>query len=176
VDYLPPKELTQVAVLDGAVYVKSNAKYAMDNRVYNGKKIQITPSARYPCLMSITSDIKKELEETQLLKYKPTGKDRWDEMMDLVVASPFFNKALTIITNYEMKTFKRTIVYYARLCWDNTVPATLKAVELEQGDYKDPWDTDYFYEKLDKKGAVLISAGPDKLLHTQDDLFLAIDL
>jgi len=96
--------------------------------------------------------------------------------MNLVIASPFYNKALKIITNYEMKIFKRAIIYHARLLWNNTVPSTLQSIELEDGDYADPWDTEYLYEKIEANKATLISAGPDKIYHTPDDIFMSINL
>lgn len=176
VDYFPPPKITKLAVLDGVVHFKTNDLRPFETRVHAGKKMQIAPSAPRPRLENITSDLRQELLEVQTLKIKATGLDRWNQTMDLVVASPFYNKALNIIADYEMKAFKRAIIYYARLCWDNTVPEKLQAVELEEGDYQDPWRTDYLYEKLTDTKAVLISAGPDKILHTQDDIFLAINL
>ena len=176
VDYLPSKKTTKLAVLDGVVHVKSNDHLSSETRVHAGKKMQITPSMPHPRLENITSGLRKELLEVQTLKIKETGLDRWNQTMDLVVASPFYNKALNIIANYEMKSFKRAIIYYARLVWGDTVPGRLQAIELEEGDYQDPWNSDYLYEKLTDKKAVLISAGPDKILHTQDDICVAINL
>jgi len=176
VDYLPAKKLTQVAVTDGVVHIKSTGNSAFNSKVHKGKKMRIAPSIPHPRLENITPGISRELLATQNLKIKETGTDRLNEMMDLVIASPFYNKALTIITRYEMKSFKRAIIYYARLVWGDTVPGTLQAVELEEGDYQDPWNTDYFYEKIEAKKAVLISAGPDKILHTKDDIFMSINL
>ena len=96
--------------------------------------------------------------------------------MELIVESPLYRKALNIITNYEMKVFKRAIIYYARLCWYDIVPEKLQSIELEDGDYKDPWNTEYYYEKIGPQKAVLISAGPDRILHTNDDIFMSINL
>lgn len=176
VDYLSSNKSTQVAVLDGVVHIKSNDSSALNTRVHTGEKIQIAPFIRYPQIENISEAIRQELLDTRNLKFKETGADRWNEIMGLVVASPFFNKALTIITRYEMNAFKRAILCYARLEWNNTVPGRLQAVELENGDYQDPWDSDYYYEKIQDKKAVLISAGPDRILHTQDDIFVAINL
>ena len=174
--YLPSNKTTTLAVLDGVVHINANDRPAFKTSVHAGQKMQLTPSAPPPHLEKISSDLRQELLEVQTLKIQATGLDRWNQTMDLVVASPFYNKALAIIANYEMKSFKRAIIYYARLCWANTVPDRLQAIELEDGDYQDPWRTDYSYEKLSSTRAVLISAGPDKILHTQDDIFLAINL
>lgn len=176
VGYLPAKKMTQVAVTDGVVRIQSTGNFAFNSKIHKGKKIRIAPSIPHPRLENITPGISRELLATQNLKIEETRTDRWNEMMDLVVASPFYNKALKIIAEYEMKVFKRAIIYYARLVWDNTVPGTLQSIELEDGDYQDPWDTDYFYEKIETKRAVLVSAGPDKILHTQDDIFMSINL
>lgn len=176
VEYLSSNKSTQVAVLDGVVHIKSNEGSALNTKVHTGEKIQIAPSIRYPQIENISEAIRKELLDTRNLKFKETGADSWNEIMGLVVASPFFNKALAIIARYEMNAFKRAILCYARLEWNNTVPGRLQAVELENGDYQDPWDTDYYYEKIEDKKAVLISAGPDRVLHTQDDIFEAINL
>ncbi len=176
VDYRSAKKATRVAVLDGVVHIKSNNSSSFDTKVHAGKETLIVPSIQYSRLENISSGIRKELLETQRIKLKETVADRWDQTMDLVVASPFYNKALNIITEYEMKVFKRAIIYYAQLVWGNTVPVTLQAIELEDGDYQDPWGTDYFYEKIERKRAVLVSAGPDKILHTQDDIFMTINI
>lgn len=176
VDYLPAKKMTQVAVTDGVVHIKSADNSAFNYKVHPGEKMRIAPSIPYPRLENITPGIIRELLATQNLQIEETRTDRWNEMMDLVVASPFYNKALKIITEHEMSSFKRAIIYYARLAWGDTVPDTLQAIELEHGDYQDPWNTDYFYEKIEDKKSVFISAGPDKILHTQDDIFMSINL
>jgi hypothetical protein len=176
VDYLPVKKMTRVAVADGVVHIKSTGNSAFNSKVQKGEKMRIAPSIPHPRLENITPGISRELLATQNLKIKKTGTDRLNEMMDLVIASPFYNKALGIITRYEMKSFKRAVIYYARLVWGDTVPGSLQDVELEEGDYQDPWNTDYFYEKIEAKKAVLISAGPDKILHTEDDIFMSINL
>lgn len=176
VDYFPLEKTTKVGVLDGTVHFKPNDPLSFATTVYSGKQTQITPSIEYPKLENITPDIREELVEARRLKLETSGSDHWDEIMDLVLASPFYNSALKIITNYEMKIFKRAIIYHARLLWNSTVPGTLQAIELEDGDYADPWDTDYLYEKIQEKKAVLISAGPDKLFHTPDDIFMSINL
>lgn len=118
--------------------------------------MRIAPSIPHPRLENITPGISRELHATQNLKTKETGTDRLNEMMDLVIVSPFYNKALDIITRYEMKSFKRAIIYYARLIWSDTVLGTLQDVQLEKGDYQDPWNTDYFYEKIEAKNPIFL--------------------
>ena len=174
--YFPSKKITKVAVLDGAVNFEPNDNLSFGTRVYSGKQAQITPVNQHTQLENITPHIRDELLEAKRLKFKSSASDNWDEIMNLVIASPFYNKALKIITNYEMKIFKRAIIYHARLLWNNTVPSTLQAIELEDGDYADPWDTEYLYEKIEEKKAALISAGPDKIYHTPDDIFMSINL
>lgn len=176
VNYFPSKKITKVAVLDGAVNFNPNDNLSFGTTVYRGKQAQIAPVNQHPYLENITPHIRDELLDAKRLKFKSSGIDQWNQIMDLVVASPFYNKALKIITNYEMKIFKRAIIYHARLLWNNTVPSTLQAIELEDGDYADPWDTEYLYEKIEEKKAALISAGPDKIYHTPDDIFMSINL
>jgi len=103
--YFPSKKITKVAVLDGAVYFNPNDTLSFDTTVYRGKQAQITPVNQHPYLENITPHIRDELLEAKRLKFKSSGIDQWDKIMDLVVASPFYNKALKIITNYEMKVF-----------------------------------------------------------------------
>jgi len=83
-----------------------------------------------------------------------------------------YNRALTAISRYEMKVFTRAIRDFSRIKWNGNVPESLNDIELEAGDYFDPWDSEYFYEKKSVNSAVLISAGPDKLLHTRDDIIM----
>jgi len=176
VKYFPHTKITKVAVLDGAVDFKPNDTSSFGTTVHGGKQTQITPSNQYPHLENMAPHISDELVEAKQLKFESSGSDHLGQIMDLVLESPFYNKALKIIANYEMKIFKRAIIYHARLLWSSTVPSTLQAIELEDGDYADPWDSEYLYEKIEEKKAVLISAGPDKLFHTLDDIFMSINL
>lgn len=176
VGFAPETTSTEVGVLEGAVSTRLADSDGFSVNVSDGKKATFQGENPFPVVSPLNASERKSLSEVGDAKVKSSTQDKWNQTMDLVVESPFYRKALGIIVNYEMRTFKRAIIYNARLLWNGTVPDTLTAIELEDGDYADPWNTDYYYEKLDPKNAVLISAGWDKILHTADDVFMAIQL
>lgn len=176
VDYTPGRKTTQVRVLDGTVNMKSLKNRKINVDVPGGKTLKVTASRYRSSLRDLSSTGVKELLETKELKLEKTLEDRWERSVALFTDSPLYKKILTEITKYEMKVFIRAIIHFAPLRWSNQVPSDLKKVELEDGDYQDPWDTDYFYDRVSAKRAVLISAGPDKIMHTSDDIFMSIQL
>jgi len=176
VDYHPSNKITNVEVLEGLVSLKSRLKTAQEVTIPGGKKLQITPHNFNPLLKDITAINRKELLETRELKLETSFKDRWEQTVGFVLASPIYKKVLVEITKYEMKVFIRAMRYFAPLRWGNSVPNSLRDVELEEGDYRDPWAIEYLYDKIDAKRAVLISAGPDNIFHTSDDIFMSIKI
>ena len=176
VDYRPSKKMTNVEVLEGLVSLKSRIKNSREVTIPGGKKLQITPQSFNLLLQDITAVSRKELLETKELKLETSMKDRWEQALGFVLASPIYKKVLVEITKYEMKVFIRAMRYFAPLRWGNSVPNSLRDVELEEGDYRDPWAIEYLYDKIDAKRAVLISAGPDNIFHTSDDIFMSIKI
>jgi FecR protein len=176
IDYIPGKRATHVRVLDGTVNMKSEKNKTISVDVPGGKRLRLTASRYRPLLRDISSAGLNELLETKELKLEKSFEDRWEQSVALLTDSPLYKRILTEITRYEMKVFIRAIIHFAPLRWGNTVPPDLRKIELDEGDYKDPWDTDYFYDRIGSKRAALISAGPDKILHTSDDIFMSIKL
>lgn len=174
VDYQPGRNITNVEVLEGLVIVKSK-KFNMEFKVAEGKKIQIAPNMPVPIFDILSLPARKELQEAHNLKINPSVLDQWDQAVLYATATPLFKKAMVEITKYEMKVFIRAIKYFAPLRWDHNVPDSLRDVELDEGDYKDPWDNEYLYEKIKSTKAILISAGYDEIFHTADDIFMPIN-
>ena len=176
VDYLKESRSTNVNVLEGQVAVESDFLPQMNLTVSRGQHLGISPSRKIPELSVLSPDLLKELQTAQDLQIRLSLSERWEDVLRLATNSPLYHKAVTEITRYEMKVFIRAIRYFAPLRWQNDVPKSLKSVELEDGDYFDPWGTEYFYERLDSGRAMIISAGPDKILHTTDDVFMNVSL
>ena len=176
VDYLKARKITNVSVLEGQVAVKPESIPQLDFPVSKGQHLHFDPSRNIPVLSGLTPDLEKELQAARDLQLKLSLSERWDDILSLAMNSPLYHKAVTEITKYEMKVFLRAIQYFGPLRWQNDVPDSLKSVELEDGDYIDPWGKEYFYEKLGHAKAILISAGPDKILHTTDDVVMKISL
>jgi len=175
VDYQPGRNITKVEVLEGLVAVKSKKYLNMEFTVAEGKKIQIAPNLTAPIFDILSPAARKELQEAHKLQINPSVSDQWDQAVIYATATPLFKKAMIEITKYEMKVFIRAIRYFAPLRWNHKVPDSLKEVELDEGDYKDPWDNEYLYEKINSTKAILISAGSDKIFHTRDDIFTSIN-
>jgi hypothetical protein len=176
VAYLQESKVTNVSVLEGRVAVESRFIPQTDLTVSKGQNLQISPSKKIPVLSDLPLDQLKELEAVRDLQIELSSSDRWNDILDLARNSPLYHKAVTEITKYEMRVFSRAVIHFAALRWQNNVPESLKSIPLESGDYIDPWGTDYFYQKLGAKSALLISAGPDKILHTPDDIFMNLSL
>jgi hypothetical protein len=169
-------QIMHIDVLEGTVKMSSSAGEASEISITRGQAAEFAAFLRVPTLNTIPDQVRDALGELDDLQMEATTLAEWDRIVQLVFDSPLYRRALTEITRYELKVFSRSILYLSPLRWDYEVPARLQAVELEDGDYKDPWDTPYHYEKLGPKKAVLISAGPDKILHTSDDVFRSIIL
>ena len=177
IDYLPAENLTKVAVLEGAVSVRSIENPIMGLDIPKGKRAQVGPITRDLVLEDITPNGLEELLETKELKIEPSIFERVDQAIDLDAFSPIYNRLLELKTKRQMEAFIRTIKRSAYSKWGRDVPNSLPGVELvEGGDCKDSWNTEYFYEKIVPKMAILISAGPDKILHTLDDIAMLIKL
>jgi len=176
VDYLKESNITNVNVLEGRVTVKSGSLPQMDLTVNRGQHLHINPAWKIPMLSDLTPELLNELQAARNLQIKLSLSERWDGILALATNSPLYHKAVTEIAKYEMKVFLRAIQYFAPLRWQNDVPKSLRSVELEDGDYIDPWGTEYFYERLGGGSALLISAGPDQTLHTTDDIFMPVSL
>ena len=116
------------------------------------------------------------LEKKKELRIETPTSDRILKAMDLNLFSPILNKIMSRITESEMRTFAKEIKLQSRLRRGGKVPESLQFIELEEGDYQDPWKTDYYYEKIGPIRAIIISAGPDKTLHTRDDIIIPITL
>ena len=176
VDYMKGSKITNVDVLEGQVTVESDLIPTGEFPVSHGQHFQINPSYKVPVLSELSPYLQKNLQAARNLQIKLSIPERWEDIMALVTDLPLYHKALYEITKYEMKVFIRAIHHFAPLRWENDVPQTLKSVELEEGDYLDPWGTEYFYQKLGSGCAIMISAGSDKILHTPDDIFMNVSL
>ena len=169
------KNKTTVAVKKGLVRVSSpNAPEAVD--VPPGKKVDITKTTKKIILKDMSKDERKDLGEVDDLKSKVSALEKVDQAVDLGAFRTTFDEALIKITEYEMAIFVSAMKDFSRLKWDGNLPDSLRDVELDSGDYEDPWDTEYLYQKLGPKEALLISAGPDKVMHSRDDIFKPIQL
>lgn len=176
VHYEKDRNITDVSVLEGQVSVKSESIPQLDFAVSKDQRLNIDPSRKIPLLSDLAPDIMKELQIARDLQLKLSFSERWDDILNLAMNSPLYHWAVSEITRYEMKVFLRAIQYFGVLRWQNDVPDSLRSVELEDGDYIDPWGKEYFYEKLGRGKSILISAGPDKMLHTTDDVVMIVML
>jgi len=174
VDYHPDKNAIRVEVLNGLVGVKSRKFRNTEFTITDGKSFQLLSHLQLPLIGELDKATIEELSEAQGLKIAPTITDRWDDTLLYVSGLPLYRKALTEITRYEMKVFIRAIKFFSPLRWDHSLPSSIREVELEEGDYQDPWNTAYLYDKLSAKKAILLSAGPDKIHHTADDILMPI--
>lgn len=176
VHYSPELKITKVEVLEGLVNLKALNNPAVEIDLSEGKKGHMSPYHIDPFIGTVSSEEQRMLLETDSLQTETDLAQRWTRMVEYLTASPIYRQALLAIAKYEMKTFIRSINYHARLRWNNQLPHRLEEVELEDGDYRDPWDTPYHYDRITSKRAALISAGPDRRIHTHDDLFMPISL
>ena len=177
VEYFPNKRVTEVEVLEGVVDVKTTDKKPEDIDITEGKKIRVGPVIRDPNVENLSPNEKEDiLEKRNGLRIETPRFERILKAMDLNLFSPILNKVLSQITESEMRTFAKEIKLQSRLRRGGKVPGSLRFIKLEEGDYQDPWKTDYYYEKIGPTRAILISAGPDKNLHTRDDIVIPIKL
>ena len=164
-------------VLEGVVDVKTTDEKTTGINVTEGKKIRVGPVIRHQIVENLSPSEQADiLEKKQELRIETPNFDRILKAMDLNLFSPILNNIMSRIAENEMRTFVKEIKLQSRLRRSGKVPDSLRFIELEEGDYQDPWKTDYHYEKIGPTKAILISAGPDKTLYTRDDIIIPITL
>ncbi len=175
----PAAGLATVAVAEGAVNVRSLMAPEAAVIVTPGRKAKLTEDSRFPPLLPLDREDQEELAMIEQIKLEFSLRDKMGRAVNLQqqAIEPTFNRIVAMITGYEMHIFQRAIVTQAPLLWNGSMPASLHNVPLQEGgDYLDPWGTEYYYEVLGPKTAVIISAGPDKRLHSRDDIFLKVQM
>ena len=142
--------------------------------VPGGKKVEVSKLTIYPVLQDITSEEEKELLETKELKIETSISERADQLIDLNIIKPLYDRVLIQIARYGMNNIVSAFINNSQ--FTGTLPDSLSDIELATGTYQDPWGTDYLYVKINQRKAILISAGPDKIFSTADDLYMYINL
>lgn len=174
-DYLPAEQTTQLQVLEGLVRLASNQdRKAPGLQVGKERMVRLGSGSPVASVDYIGEAVRRELAAALDLKTAPDLADRWERAVSYISASPLYRRVLEEITRYEMKVFIRAIRYFAPLRWGNNMPDRLQDVPLDEGDYQDPWNNDYVYKRMGNQQAVLISAGADRRLHTNDDIVMRL--
>jgi hypothetical protein len=180
VGYSPKFTATDIAVLEGTanVFKAENFSEAKDDtesalNVTGGKKVEVSKQTAVLVPQDITEKEKEELEATSKLKIEMSTLEDINKKFDLNL-NPVYQKILVQIADYGMNNLTRAFIYRGNL--KGALPNSLKDIELASGTYADPWGTDYVYVRLSDKKAILISAGPDKILHSGDDIYKYINL
>ena len=177
VEYFPNRRVTKVEVLEGVVDVKTTDEKTTGINITEGKKIRVGPVIGHQIVENLSPSEQEDiLEKKKELRIETSNFNRILKAMDFNFFSPILNKIMSQITESEMRTFAKDIKLQSRLRRGGKVPDSLRFIELEAGDYQDPWKTDYYYKKIGPIRAILISAGPDKILHTRDDIIIPITL
>jgi len=165
---------TGLTVIDGEVHLSSGRSDDLGVAVCENQTAHIDADSRLPIVKRGGAQIPPDLSRHGSLKTSVPLESRLDRVIDYLLAVPIYRWAYQEVTKYEMKVFARAIMVCSPIRWGNCVPARLQDVPLEEGDYKDPWESDYFYERQGDKRALIISAGPDRCLHTNDDIVVPV--
>lgn len=178
VDFNPATKFSTVGVLEGTVNVRSVESPDAGVNVPADQMTRVTRFSRFPALAPLEPDLRTALQQVENIKLDHSMMEELTRILNVKANAldPTYNRILRMIAEYEMRVFVKAVHSLAPLRWEGNVPPTLRAVPLQEGDYLDPWDTQYYYEAVDAKTGVLISAGPDKQLHSRDDIFLAITM
>ncbi len=164
-------ERTQVAVSEGVVNVRPDTPllHGADVDVPAGKTLRADPVTH---LMNVIDTLPVDREELKEIKNIPTHISSLDSLSNAFGNAHLFpeiyNQMLTEIAKYSMGAFEDAIIVNAGRSGE--YPNSLEDISLEKGNYNDPWGTPYFYKKTSSASALLISAGPDKILYSSDDI------
>ncbi|MEW6666927.1 MAG: FecR family protein [Thermodesulfobacteriota bacterium] len=177
VGYNPKAQITDVQVLEGVVSVQRPWGPSVTREVGKDEKLMVGASSGRLIPQPLSREEREALlgmEKVAMIQ--KAGLDRVLNALDLDVFSPVLTKIICKITEAEMSTFEKALKDMGRIRLRGRIPASLRDAELEQGDYVDPWGSDYLYERIGERKAILISAGPDRVFHTRDDLVKHIEL
>jgi len=177
VEHVQRDEETTVEVLTGAVEVQDKNNPDSNVLVKEGDDVKVSVFTgqlkTHKMAMNEQQKIQTDLKE---LKIKTEGLDRVSQALSMDVFSPIMFRVISRIAKNEMRTFAKEIKYIGRYRRSGKLPDSLRIVDLEEGDYQDPWENEYFYKRISSTKAVIISLGPDKKLHTGDDITISIVL
>ncbi|MBF0622306.1 MAG: FecR domain-containing protein [Magnetococcales bacterium] len=175
-DYDSEDQTSSAGVLEGEVRVMSALTPGVAINVTPNRKTIVRSNSQDLRLEHLSPIEKSELRAADDIKLEPTFGDKMFKALNLkkAVFDPMYNGLVIQITEYEMEVFKRTLRANGGV--NNQLPVKLTDIELESGDYQDPWDSDYYYERFSPTRAALASAGPDRILHSSDDIIRFVQL
>lgn len=178
VDYEPNTKFSTVAVADGTVNVRSVENPDAAVNVNADQKAKLARFTRFATPQPLDQLDREALAAAEKLKLEFSAMENLLNAVNLkkAVFDPVFNRIVGMIAEYEMHVFAKAAISLSPLRWDGKAPPSLHAIPIQEGDYLDPWGVEYYYEAVGPKLAVMMSAGPDRILHTKDDIFLKIQL
>jgi len=141
--------------------------------VPGGKKVAVSNQRDGLALRDITEEERKELKEAEKLKIENSLFDRIRNALTINL-TPLYGGIMKQIANYAMNNIMKGFINNSQL--SQKLPNKLRDLELSMGAYNDPWGTEFAYIRMSDKKAILISAGPDKIRHTPDDVYKYIKL
>lgn len=180
VDHSPSSTVSNIAVLEGTANVfkggnlpETTADLTGGIDVQGGKKVEVSKLSVDLSVQDITDLEKEALSEAKKLNIEVPTLERLNKAVNFDL-SPAYNEVLVKIANYAMSNLSSAFINRSQ--FTGILPNKLQDIELASGTYNDPWGTEFLYVRLSDKKAILISAGPDKILHTGDDVFKYINL
>lgn len=176
----PSASLTDVAVLEGTANVFRTGDFPEQTDdlrpgldVPGGKKVAVPNQRAGLDLRDITEEERKELQEAEKLKIENSLFDRIKKALTINL-TPLYGGIMKQIADYAMNSIVKGCVNNSQL--SQKLPDKLRDLELAMGSYNDPWGTEFAYIRMSDRKAILISAGPDKIRHTPDDVHKYIKL
>lgn len=177
VAYQPTAITTTVAVLEGVADVfKSGELNENADGPGSGTKVTDLKKVIIPKqtdgLQDLSPEERQELREVRELKIETSILERLPQIKEFIddyIFNSVVGKEYVSIARYEMSGIANGAI--AKAIKDGKLMNSLQDMELDKGTYNDPWGTIYLYLKIDATKAILISAGPDRIFHTPDDIY-----
>jgi hypothetical protein len=180
VSYAPDSHTATLAVHEGNAEVLNAGNFSEQTagtlggwKVPGGKKMEVTEKTVFPVLQDITSAEKDELGEVKELQMEMPLFDRINRAAVFNI-KPLYDQVLKLMADYGMNNIVSAIAGKSRL--SENLPDSLNYIESATGTHRDPWDTDYLYTKINPRRAILISAGPDRIFYSIDDIYMYINI
>jgi hypothetical protein len=180
VGYAPDSDTATVAVAEGNAEALNAGNFSEQSagtlggwNVPGGKKMEMTQKTLFPTLQDITAAERDILGEVKELQMEMPLFDRLKRVADFSI-KPLSDQVLKVIANYGMNSIVGAIAGKSPL--SEKLPESLSHIESATGTHRDPWDTDYLYVKINPRRAILISAGPDGIAYSPDDIYIYIDI
>ncbi len=172
-----PMAFGRLEVMEGSVQFKSSREGGGGALLSAGQGLELASTSPAHQVEPLSLERKAALASRSRLRLIPSF---WSRMMDhwpvKVTFLAHYHDFLLGATKRDMQEIRKGVAVASAFRWGGQTPEKLTIDGVPTASLVDGWSNRYYYEKLGKNQALLVSSGRDGLLFTHDDLLLGIVL